>query len=382
MQADDAHGWDANGQHGITGRKDAKHLIRCELEDAETNEHDALGIADCQLDGFFHAVRSAGTVVVADDGHHAVVQAKDGHEHEALQLEVHTEHRHRCGREAHEDQVHAKGHQAAHALHGNAGQAHRVDAANGLGTGAEALEADLDIWVPVQVEEQGHACAAELADDRCHSCAGGTTEGLTAVAKDEDRVQNDVHHCTHQLTDHAQVGAAGSGQQLFAHSLGEKAQTEDAAHRKILDALLRNSSITGLCIEIGLHAGKANDEEHHEAAQRKKDAVFRRGIGAALVLFAQAFGQHGVHAYAGAHAHSDHHILQREGEGHSGEGVFTHMGHEHRVHHVVKRLHQHGDHHGHAQLDQQRVDLHGAHNVFPRLGGRGLGLLCFHVCSF
>ena len=196
------------------------------------------------------------------------------------------------------------------------------------------------------------------------------------------RVQNDVHHGTHQLADHAQVGAAGSGQQLFAHGLGEKAQTEDAAHRKILDALLRNSRITGLCIEIGLHAGKANDEEHHEAAQRKKDAVFRRGIGAALVLFAQTFGQHGVHAYAGAHAHSNHHILQREGEGHSGEGTFTHMGHEHRVHHVVKRLHQHGDHHGHAQLDQQRVDLHGAHNVFPRLGGRGLGLLCFHVCSF
>ena len=96
------------------------------------------------------------------------------------------------------------------------------------------------------------------------------------------------------------MGAAGSGQQLFAHGLGEKAQTEDAAHRKILDALLRNSRITGLCIEIGLHAGKANDEEHHEAAQRKKDAVFRRGIGAALVLFAQTFGQHGVHAYAGA----------------------------------------------------------------------------------
>ena len=48
---------------------------------------------------------------------------------------------------------------------------------------------------------------------------------------------------------HLQVGAAGSGQQLFAHGLGEKAQTEDAAHRKILDALLRNSRITGLCID-------------------------------------------------------------------------------------------------------------------------------------
>ena len=42
---------------------------------------------------FFDAVGLAGTVVVADDGHHAVVHAEDGHEHEALELEVSTEHR-------------------------------------------------------------------------------------------------------------------------------------------------------------------------------------------------------------------------------------------------------------------------------------------------
>ena len=45
------------------------------------------------------------------------------------------------------------------------------------------------------------------------------------------------------------------------------AQTEDAAHRKILDALLGNGGITGLCIKIGLHAGKADDQKHHKAAQ-------------------------------------------------------------------------------------------------------------------
>ena len=142
-----------------------------------------------------------------------------------------------------------------------------VNAADGGAVGAEALEADLNIRVFAGVEVQGHACAAELADDRCHSCTGGAGQRLPAVAKDENGVQNDVHHCTHQLADHAQLGAAGRGQQLFAHGLGEKAQTEDAAHRKIPDALLGNGCITGLCIEIGLHAGKADDQKHHEAAQ-------------------------------------------------------------------------------------------------------------------
>ena len=133
---------------------------------------------------------------------------------------------------------------------------------------------------------------------------------LPAVAEDEDGVQNDVHHCTHQLTDHAQLGAAGGSQQLFTHGLGENTQTEDAAHRKILDALLRDHGVTGLGVKVGLHAGKADDKKHRKAAQGKEDAVFCGGVGTALVLFAKALAQQGVHAHAGAHAHGDHDILQ------------------------------------------------------------------------
>ena len=169
---------------------------------------------------------------------------------------------------------------------------------------------------------------------------------------------------------------------FFAHGLSEQAQAEDAAHRQVLDALPGDGLVPGLRIEVGLHAGQADDQEHHEAAQRQEDAVFGGGIGPALVLFAKALAQHGVHAHTGAHAHRDHHVLQRERQRYGGESVLADMGHEHRVHHVVKRLHQHGDHHGHTELYQQGVDLHGAHDVFPRFGGRGLGLLCFHDCSF
>ena len=310
MQADDAHGRDTDGQHGVAGGKDAQHLPGCELEDAEACQHDTFGVAHRQLDGLFHTVRSAGTIVVADDGHHAVVQAENGHKHKALQLEVDAEHRHRRSGEGHQDQVHAKGHQAAHTLHGDAGQTHGVDAANGLGAGTEAFEADLDVRVFAGVEVQRHACAAELTDDRCHRCAGGAGQCLAAVAEDEDGIQNDVHHGTHQLADHAQIGAPGSRQQLFAHGLSEQTQTKDAAHRQILDALLRDDGVTGLGVEVGLHAGKADDKKHRKAAQGKKDAVFCGGVGAALVLFAKALAQQGVHAHTGAHAHGDHDILQ------------------------------------------------------------------------
>ena len=55
--------------------------------------------------------------------------------------------------------------------------------------------------------------------------------------------------------------------------------------------------------------------------------------------------------------------------------------HEHRVHHVVQCLHQHGDHHRDAEFQQKGVDLHGAHDVFPHLAGGGLRLICFHDFS-
>ena len=237
MGADDAQSRDADGQHGVAGGKEAQQLIRQELEDAEAHQHDALGVEDCEADGLFDPLRPACAVVVADDGHHAVVHAEDGHEDEALQLEIDAEDRHRRGREGHQDLVHEEGHDAAHALHGDAGQADGVDAADGLGAGAEAPEADLDVGVFVEVEVQRHARAAELTDDGGHSSAGGAGQGLAAVAEDEDGVQHDVHHSAHQLADHAEVGAAGGGQQLFAHGLGEEAEAEDAADAQIQDAL-------------------------------------------------------------------------------------------------------------------------------------------------
>ena len=378
MGADDPQCRDADGQHGVTGGKEVQQQAGCKLEHTEADEHDALGVGDGQLDGLFDAPRVPGTIVVADDGHHTVVQAKDGHEHEALQLEIDAEHRHRRGRERHEDLVHEERHHAAHALHGNAGQAHDVDPPDGLAAGAEALEADLDVRVFLQVEEDGRARAAELADDGSHRGPRGAGQRLAAITKDEDGVQHDVDHRADELAGHAEVGAAGGGQQLLAHGLQKQAKAEHTAHPQIPDALQGNVRVTGLGVEIGFHAGKADDKKDHIAAQGQKNAVLGGRVGPLLILFTQAFGEQGVDAHARAHAHGDHDVLQRERQRNRGQGALADVGHEDRVHHVVQRLHQHGHHHGHTELDQQRIDVHGAHDV---LTGRCL-LIFFHVDSF
>ena len=143
-------------------------------------------------------------------------------------------------------------------------------------------------------------------------------------------------------------------------------------------ALQGNVRVTGLGVEIGFHAGKADDKKDHIAAQGQKNAVLGGRVGPPLILFTQAFGEQGVDAHARAHAHGDHDVLQRERQRNSGQGALADVGHEDRVHHVVQRLHQHGHHHGHTELDQQRIDVHGAHDV---LTGRCL-LIFFHVDSF
>ena len=253
---------------------------------------------------------------------------------------------------------------------------------DGFGTGAEALEMDLDIRVPLQIEKDRHPCAAELADDGGDRCAGGAGQCLAAVTEDEDRIQNDVDDCADQLADHAQVGAAGGRQQLFAHRLLKQTQTEHAADGQIPDALLGDLHILRLRIEIGSHAGQAEDQKDRKAAQCQKNAVFGGLVGALLIFLAQTLGQQGVDAHAGADAHGDHDVLQRERQRNGGQGALADVGHENRVHHVVEGLHQHGYHHRHAELDEQRIDVHRAHNVFPRVCGRGLGLLVFHGFSF
>ena len=52
--------------------------------------------------------------------------------------------------------------------------------------------------------------------------------------------------------------------------------------------------------------GEADDEEDGVAAQGQEDAVLGGLIGPFLVLFAEALGQQGVDAHAGADAHGDH----------------------------------------------------------------------------
>ena len=106
----------------------------------EADDHDADGVAGREPQRAGDAVRLARAIVVADNGHHAVVETEHRHEHKALQLEVDAEHGHRRAGEADEDGVHAEGHDAADGVHADGGQTDGVDAADGAAGRPEAAQ--------------------------------------------------------------------------------------------------------------------------------------------------------------------------------------------------------------------------------------------------
>ena len=58
---------------------------------AKPNHHDARRVNHGELNRLVYALGLARAVIVPDYGHHAVVEAEDGHEDEALELEVDAE---------------------------------------------------------------------------------------------------------------------------------------------------------------------------------------------------------------------------------------------------------------------------------------------------
>ena len=108
VDGDDAQSHLAQGEHVGTGVEDAEHDAGAELCGREAQQHDGHGGNHRHPDDLYNAPGFAGAVVVGDDGDHAVVEADEGHDDEALHLEVDAEHSHRGAGESDEDAVHAE----------------------------------------------------------------------------------------------------------------------------------------------------------------------------------------------------------------------------------------------------------------------------------
>ena len=234
----------------------------------------------------------------------------------------------------------------------------------------DALPAQMDIAVELQVHEETQQCRDALTE---HGCVGGACDaepGETEKAEDHDRVENDVDDRAGGLADHAQLRAPGRLQKSLKGHLEEKAERE-TGHDRQVSVAVRDDLCGGFaCAAAQLNgygpvgAEKSEEQKCYETAEREKNAHVGGGVGFVEPLFSQRAGEKGVHTDAGTGADRNHQILQRESIGDGRERILSEPCHEDTVNDVVKGLHEHGDHHGECHADDQSFDRHYAHLVF------------------
>ena len=354
----------ADGQEVLRGIEHTQKQVRRQLEHQQARSHQKQRYGAGQLQRSLDPLRLTGAVVIGDDGDRGIVDAEERHKEEALELEVNAEYTGAGLSEALKNLVHAEIHHGADTVHHDGGNTYRENRTDGGSSGLQVLKAKLNILVMLQVEDNYQQSTCPLADHRSYRRTGDAHGGNAKPAVDEDGVQNDIHHSAQALGNHGVEGAAGGLEQPLAHNLHKDAQAENAADGSIDDASLHSLLHIGLHLKIRTGAEDAEQQEQGRGDQHQGDTVAGSITHRLLVLLSQALAQQRVHAYADAHGEANLQVLHRECQGQRRDGTLGNLGYIDAVHHIVKRLHQHGNDNGQRHVQQQLANGHNAHLIF------------------
>ena len=143
----------------------------------------------------------SGTVIVSDDGHHAVVQTEYRHEHKTLQFEINA--KYRLGRtKRRQDQVHSVSHEGTDRLYHNRRCSHLIDLSDEMCIRTEAFHGKIQFLIEFQVKRKCHGCRNDLSDNRSHRCSGDSHPRQPEISEDQDRIQDNIDDCADSLRDH------------------------------------------------------------------------------------------------------------------------------------------------------------------------------------
>ena len=238
---------------------------------------------------------------------------------------------------------------------------------------AEALHADGDLRVFANVHHQTDRRRDPLAEDGGIRRARNAHLRNAKQAEDEDRVEDDVGNRAHALAHHRQQCAAGALQQALKEDLHENAHRTEHHDGRVIHAALDDFRDVRLHFKVRANDRRAAEHEDKAADEQQHDAVGRRAVHALFVLRAQRAGEHRVQADAQTRRNRDHQVLNRERHAQRRQRVLAHARHKHGIHHVVERLHKHGNHNRQAHGKEQLADGHHAHLILLR------GRFIFHI---
>lgn len=232
--ADGAKRGYADGKHGVARVEHLKQLLWQNPEQSGACKHDDERNQAAVFERREHPLLFLCAVVEADNRHNAVCQAEYRHKHEGLQLIIHAQNRNGGIGKGYQDTVHEENHDGAYRLHDNRREADRVNIFNRIEIETEMPEMDVHVVLLAEHDIDGKNHGENLPDDRRDRRAQHPELREEADAEDEQRVEDDVRHRTHEHKEHWVNHVARRLERLFEVQLHEYADGENQNAAQIL----------------------------------------------------------------------------------------------------------------------------------------------------
>ena len=256
-----------------------------ELERNRSAEHDADGKKKREAQSLVDPGFFSRTVVVGKNRNQTVVQTEDGHEEEALELEIDTKHSRCGGGEANQNQIHEIGHHGPDGHHKDGRNTNKIDFADDGQHRMENLpQGEVNVLIISEVQEQSDAGCHTLTKNRGISGSCNPELRKSAETEDQDRIEDDIEDGTGHLADHGQDGHARGLQKTLKGQLEEKTDGEGADNPQIGVAGGNDFRNRGLALDKQPGDKKADEDEGDGVQKRQKQTVSGSSIGAIEIL--------------------------------------------------------------------------------------------------
>ena len=150
-----------------------------------------------------------GTVIIGNDRHHSVIQAKYRHKYKTLKFKINTKYRLR-GTECRQDEIDTVSHQRTDGLYNYGRRSHLIDLYNQMSVRSKSFHGNIQFPITFQIKYQSKNCSYDLPDNGSHRRTGDSHPGHSEIAEDQDRIQNNINYRPGSLRDHGIESLTGS----------------------------------------------------------------------------------------------------------------------------------------------------------------------------
>ena len=354
----DAHAMSGDVYQVGVGGEGTNDGLGEEFADYETGSHHDGGIADGLVEHFLHTMVQLGSVVVAGNGLHTLIESHDNHGEEEEPTVVAAIGTHgKVAAILHHTSINKEHDEAGTGIHQEWRETYREDAAHDARAELPSVAPEEDDFRRTGEDPQLPAERDALRENR----GNGRTTDAEVQAVDEQRVEGGVEQHGQDCGVHRRAGMAGRAQHGVESEveMGEDVAVENPLHvlAGVGQRLVRSAEEA----EDGIEEGEdtAHEEQAHEHVESQGIAEEMLRLLAVLLTEAHADHRGRAHTYHGSEGGTE--IHQGKGDGKAGNGHRPYaLSDEDAVHHIVERGGRHRDDGGDGVLHEEGANGAGA----------------------